>query len=184
MTEHKVQNTGAIEDSSPIIPSIIIPIPAKYIKSRNKSQDYDQKDKNESNETRPQTRKSTINDCIVPKKIHISPIIPRKTSKTPNQLIKNPVRLSQSKINSRSKPKIIKCDLKKGIFSSKQNVFIENSSKISKLKARNSVSPSTKLLVKPKESLAIVSNLKAVKENLDVRRKNWRVALKGEVRVI
>ena len=176
MTEHKPPNPGAIDDSSPIIPSIIIPIPAKYIKARNKSQDYDQKDKNESNETRTQTRKSTVNDCIASKKIHISPVIPRRASKTPNQLKKTPARLSRSKLNSKSKPKIAKYDLKKGIFSSKQNVIIENSSKFNKAPARNSVSPSTKLFMQPKEEPALAP--KALKENSEIRRKNWRVALK------
>ena len=178
MIEHELQKPAKIEDSSPTIPAIVIPIPPRYIKSRNKSQDWDIKDKNESNETRPQTRISTINETMIPGKLHISPVIARKTFKHKNQLRKTSAGLSFSMIESKNKKKAVRCDLKKGIFSSKQNVFMENASKVNEGIGRNSVSPISKVFVQRMQEFGLVSNLKSWKENVEDRRKNWRTAMR------
>jgi hypothetical protein len=178
MINHELQKPATIEDSSPTLPAIIIPIPARYIKSRNKSQDWDIKDKNDTNETRPQTRKSTTNETIVPAKLHISPVILRKTLKHKNQLRKTSAGLSFSMIENKNKKKVVKCDLKKGIFSSKQNVFMENTSKVNEGIGRNSISPIAKVFVQRMQEFGLVSNLKGWKENLEDRRKNWRTAMR------
>jgi hypothetical protein len=179
MSNTDAQKSEPLENSSPVIPAIVIPIPSRYRKERNFSTDQKNQEKIETNETRAQSRKTTLNEVILLKKSHISPIPTKKTLKSNKRARKGSASLARSFNESRSKAKVVKCDLKKGIFSSKQNVFMENNTaKTFENKEKRSVSPVLKGKPVKKHDCQLLENFKMMKENIEDRRKNWRMAMR------
>lgn len=172
--------TETIDDSAIPIPPITLKIPAHLLKSPKKLPENPSKKPYIRSHSRKSTQGTLTAEHLPSSTLKPSPTQARKSLKPQKKHRNASVSLSISFYHptSKSKAKLVKCDLKKGSFSDKQQVNIENCGNTVKVMERKSISPFKKFRYKKGEGSRNEDNLKIHIGDVEDRKKNWRMAMR------
>lgn len=173
--------TETIDDSAIPIPPITLKIPAHLMKSSEKPLENLKKENLARSHSRKTTQGTLTVELLSSSILKTSPTQGRKSLKPHKKHRNASVNLSKSfyQQSSKSKAKLVKCDLKKGSFSDKQKVNLENCGNGAKVMDRKSISPFKKLRYKKANGcFQIEDNKKIHIREVEDRKKNWRMAMR------
>ena len=179
MNKPQSNETETQEDSNSPIPPITFKIPRRVHKSLDMPLENLKKEIPIRSNSRKTTQSTITADLFAARNSKISPTRTKKSLKPYKKPRNASQNLSKSFFETKKKVKLVKCDLKKGSFSDKQNVFVEKLSNTCKTSEKKSVSPIKKIRNLNIFQCFIGENNKRMqKENIEDRRKNWRMAMR------